>query len=139
MKRQHSAGYFSNYDRGLNTLLDMWPAIHKALPDATLDIYYGWEVFDGMSHNNTSKNKLKSAIIRKLNRLSSMGVIEHGRVGHKQLAQAMKEITVWLYPTEYQEIFCITAVKTAPVKMDQVCTNVGALKEIANQATFIDS
>jgi glycosyltransferase involved in cell wall biosynthesis len=139
MKRKHSAGYFSSYDRGLHILLTMWPAIRKAVPDATLDIYYGWNIFDNRYQNNKQMMQVKATIVKQIGMLSEKGVREHGRVGHAELAKAMKDISVWLYPTEFPEINCITALKTASANMDQVCTDVGALPETAPNATFIHS
>lgn len=137
MKRAHSAGYFSSYDRGLRILLTMWPAIHKAVPDATLDIYYGWNLFDALHRDNKQMMHVKAAMIQQIDMLSNKGVKEHGRVGHEELARAMQGIGVWLYPTEFPEINCITALKTASANMHQVCTDVAALPETAPNATFI--
>jgi glycosyltransferase involved in cell wall biosynthesis len=139
MKRTYSAGYFSSYDRGLHVLLEMWPLIHKALPEATLNIYYGWETFDLRLKREPGLNNFKQYILKKLDELSSMGVTENGRVNHADLAKVMKEISVWLYPTEFEEINCITALKAAEAGMHQVCTRVAALSETAPNATFIES
>lgn len=138
MKRKHSAGYFSGYDRGLECLLDLWPKIRQAVPDATLDIYYGWNTFDVMHSGKPKIMQWKVMINRKLKDLQAQGVTEWGRVSHKQLAKNMCETAVWLYPTEFEEINCITALKTAEAGMNQVCTKVAALAETAPKATFIN-
>ena len=137
MKRKHSAGYYSSYDRGLECLLVLWPEIRKEVPDATLDIYYGWVTFDKMFADNPAGMKWKWGIIRKLSELKDQGVTEHGRVSHEELAKAMKEVEVWLYPTAFQEIHCITALKTAEAGMHQVHTGVAALMETAPNATIV--
>ena len=139
LKRPHSAGYFSSYDRGLETLLTLWPQIRAQVPDATLDIYYGWDLFDNMHANNPAQQQVKQKMLQQLQELASQGVREHGRVGHGQLARAMEQISIWLYPTEWPETFCITALKTAEAGMQQVCTDVGALRETAPDATIVDS
>ena len=138
-KRPYSAGYFSSYDRGLETLLHMWPKIRERVPDATLSIYYGWNLFDALHAHNANMQAFKHRILRQLDSLKKLGVTEYGRVSHAELARAMEEISVWLYPTDFTETFCITALKTAEAGMQQVCTNVGALPETALHATFIDS
>jgi glycosyltransferase involved in cell wall biosynthesis len=137
MKKPFSVGYFSSYDRGLECLLDMWPKIREPMPEATLDIYYGWNSFDMIHKNNPEMMKWKWSIIRKLSDLRSQGVTEHGRVTHEELAKAMKEIQVWAYPTEFTEIHCITALKTAEAGMHQVTTGVAALAETAENGTII--
>lgn len=119
-------GYYSSYDRGLECLLDMWPKIKERVPEATLDIYYGWNQFDKFHAKDPQKMKWKWQMIRKMNQ---DGVKEHGRVNHTDLAKAMKEIQVWAYPTEFTEIHCITALKAQEAGCIPVTTNVGALKE----------
>ena len=136
MKKPNSIGYFSSYDRGLECLLDMFPRIREQVPEATLDIYYGWNVFDQYHAKNPEKMKWKWQMIRKMNQ---EGVTEHGRVDHQQLADAMKEIKVWAYPTEFTEIHCITALKAQEAGCIPVTTNVGALQETVVNGTQIDT
>lgn len=138
-KRVYSAGYFSSYDRGLATLLVLWPQIRAQVPDATLDIYYGWDLFDSMYADNPNQQRAKQRMLQQLQALADQGITEHGRVSHEKLALAMEKISVWLYPTEFPETFCITALKTAEAGMQQICTDVGALRETAPHATFISS
>lgn len=126
MKRKYSVGYFSSYDRGLECLLDMWPKIKEQVPEATLDIYYGWNQFDKFHSKDPQKMKWKWQMIRKMNQ---DGVKEHGRVNHTELAKAMKEIQIWAYPTEFTEIHCITALKAQEAGCIPVTTGVAALKE----------
>lgn len=129
MKKPYSVGYFSSYDRGLECLLNMWPKIREQVPEATLDIYYGWNTFDKVHSANPQMMKWKWSIIRKLSELRSLGVTEHGRVDHQTLAKAMKEIQVWAYPTEFTEIHCITALKAQEAGCVPVVTDVAALQE----------
>lgn len=127
MKKPHSVGYFSSYDRGLDTLLDMWPEVLKQIPEATLDIYYGWNIYDKMHSINPERMKHKWMMIRKINELQ--GVTEHGRVDHQTLAGRMKEIQIWAYPTEFTEIHCITALKAQEAGCIPVTTGIYALEE----------
>src|ERR1039458_2065317 len=138
MKRKHSVGYFSSYDRGLECLLALWPRIREQVPDATLDIYYGWDTFDKMFAQGPGGMKWKWGVIRRLSDLKDQGVTEHGRVSNEALAKAMQEIEVHAYPTAFTEIHCITALKTAEAGMHQVHTGVAALKEGAPNASIID-
>lgn len=137
MKRKYSAGYFSSYDRGLRCLLELWPKIRAQVPEATLDIYYGWTMFDKMFQTDPVGMRWKWEMVRMISSLKNQGVIDHGRVSHEELAKAMKEISVWLYPTEFTEIHCITALKTAEAGMHQVHTGVAALIETAPNATIV--
>ena len=128
MRKPYSIGYFSSYDRGLECLLDMFPKIKEQVPEATLDIYYGWQMFDKYHSKNPEKMKWKWQMIRKMNQ---EGVTDHGRVNHQDLAKAMQEIQVWAYPTEFTEIHCITALKAQEAGCYPIVTEVGALTETA--------
>lgn len=129
MRKKHSVGYFSSYDRGLNYLLDMWPEIREAVPDATLDIYYGWNSYDKMHSHSPQQMRWKLQIIRELHKLKDQGVTEHGRVDHETLAKAMKQLEVWAYPTGFPEINCITAIKAGAAGLVPITTGYAALQE----------
>lgn len=121
--------YASSYDRGLVTLLELWPDIKEQVPDATLDVYYGWNSFDMVHKKNPEQMKWKWNMIRQFNNLKDLGVSEHGRVSHQELAEKFKEADVWAYPTEFTEIFAITATKALASGCIPVTTNCYALKE----------
>jgi glycosyltransferase involved in cell wall biosynthesis len=127
--RSHSVGYYSSYDRGLLTLLEMWPEIREAVPDASLDIFYGWEGYDSMHRNNPTQMKWKWQMVRLLADLKPLGVTERGRVSHEELAAHMKRTKVWAYPTTFAEISCITAMKAQAAGMIPVTTGCYALAE----------
>lgn len=128
-KRKHSVGWYSSYDRGLPTLLQLWPYVREQFPDATLDIYYGWDTFDIFHKSNPEQMRWKWQVIRHLHDLKNQGVKEHGRVSHEELAKAMKEIEVWAYPTGFPEIHCITAIKAGASGQVPVTSGYAALQE----------
>jgi glycosyltransferase involved in cell wall biosynthesis len=135
-KLPHRVIYSSAYYRGLECLLNMWPEIRKEVPDATLEIFYGWESWVAFQ----GEDELYHRITALLEKLKKHGVTEHGRVSHKQLQEEMDKSSVWLYPTEFQEIHCITAVKQNLAGNKVVCTDVAALKETAGpNATLIET
>lgn len=123
------AVYASSYDRGLECLLDMWPKIRELAPKAELDIYYGWDSFDNAHGGNKQQQQWKWKLVRKINALKDQGVVEHGRVSHEYLAQAFRSSKVWLYPTEFNEINCITALKAQAAGCIPVTTGCYALAE----------
>lgn len=140
-KRKNSVGYFSAYYRGLECLLDMWLKIREQVPDATLDVYYGWESWVGLEGEDDFYHRMEE----KFAKLKDDGVTVHGRVSHEELAKAMKEIQVWAYPTQFTEIHCITALKAQEAGCYPVTTNVAALDEtvqsgdkLATQKIYID-
>lgn len=53
----------------------------------------------------------------------------HGRVSKKELYQAMSKSKYWLYPTNFQETFCITAVECQLAGVIPIQSGVAALSE----------
>jgi glycosyltransferase involved in cell wall biosynthesis len=124
-KRSNSVGYFSAYYRGLECLLDMWPKIREKVPDATLDVYYGWESWLALEGEDAFYQRME----KRFEELKDQGVTVHGRVSHVELAKAMRATQVWAYPTQFAEIHCITALKAQEAGCYPVVTNVAALNE----------
>lgn len=118
--------YSSSADRGLVYLLKMWPEIKKAVPKASLHVYYGFQVFDVAHKDNPARMKWKEQI---LSMMKQPGITYHGRVGHQELAMEMSRSGVWAYPTDFDEISCITAMKCQAMGAVPVCTDRAALKE----------
>ena len=104
-KNPYSCIYASNYGRGLQHLLDLWPSIKAEFPQATLDIYYGWTHFGLLSPQQELSMK------EQIKKLAPLSVYEHGKVGHQALAKAFEEASFWTYPCNAPETFCITALK----------------------------
>jgi glycosyltransferase involved in cell wall biosynthesis len=115
--------YASSYVRGLAQLLDMWPDIKKEIPEASLDIYYGWLTWTELPQSwyDDMKAKIKA--------LAPLGVRENGRIGQVQLAEEFSSCGFWLYPCTYAETFCITAVKAQLGGAIPVVRSFAGLKE----------
>lgn len=135
-KKPYSVIYPSAYYRGLECLIDMWPKIKEQVPEATLDIYYGWESWVSLE----GEDEFYQRMTAKLAAVAKLGVSEHGRIDHQTLAQKFAESKIWAYPTEFPEIFCITAVKANVAGCYPVITDVAALAETGGpQAHFIET
>lgn len=134
-KRKNSVGYFSAYYRGLECLLDLWPKIRAQVPDATLDVYYGWESWVAIQGEDDFYDRMNL----KFKELEDEGLTVHGRVSHVELAEAMKTTQVWAYPTEFPEIHCITALKAQAACCYPVTTNVAALDETVQSGEKIET
>lgn len=126
-------GYFSSSDRGLETALDIYAEVKKELPDTEFVWAYGWNTFDAVHSQNQEMMKWKWSIIRKMN---EVGAISAGRLSHEDLAKLMKECKVWLYPTEFTEIHCITALKAQEAGCIPVTTGIYALEETVQDNTY---
>ena len=101
----YSCIYGSNYARGLEILLLIWPTVKEKYPNATLDIYYGWQHYGLL----TSEKVTHMQSLTK--KLEPLGVKEHGLVGHEELNRAYERSSFWTYPCIAPETFCITAIR----------------------------
>lgn len=126
MRNLKKVFYGSSYDRGLEHLLKMWPDVKKAVPEATLEIAYGWQLFDKFYHNNPSSMSWKNKM---LEMMTHEGITEHGRLPQPEVAELMKTCGVWAFPTHFGEINCINALKAQAYGLEPVVVNYAALKE----------
>lgn len=118
--------YTSSADRGLEHLLDSWPKLKKDFPKATLNIYYGWGVFDSVHKTDPVMMKWKQDMIKKMKHI---GITVHGRVGHKEIARRMMQSDIYAYPCHFEEIDCISFKKAVAAGCRIVSTNYAALSQ----------
>lgn len=138
----HHFIYASSPDRGLIRLLKLWPKIKAAIPDATLDIFYGWEGCMKLGTGNTpgwTKHYRKARTEFSALQYQE-GVTSRGRVNHEVLAREFQKASAWLYPTSFAEAGCLTAVKARAAGCIPVTTRYAALAETAacDQTFFVD-
>ncbi|MBA3956983.1 MAG: glycosyltransferase family 2 protein [Parachlamydiaceae bacterium] len=124
----YSCIYASNYARGLEVLLEIWPKVHQAYPKATLDLYYGWQHWGLISPEKESKMRAQLANI------APMGVTDHGMVSHAELNQAFANASFWTYPCIAPETFCITGLRAQLAGAMPVIIEGSALSETVPQS-----
>ena len=127
--------YTSSYDRGLQHILGMWEDIRKQVPGAELHVFYGWNTYDAMVAKGVRSPDFKIAMTKLMNQ---EGVFEHGRVGHKQLAKEFAKSGVYAYPSHFEEISCISAMKAQASGCVPVVTDYAALSETVKYGFKID-
>lgn len=92
--------YTSCTERGLDRLLELWPQIIEKLPDAKLFI---------CSYNKFPQNDYEiilDNIIKQNNSIKHLGCLNK-----PQLYELMSSAEYWLYPTNFSETSCITAME----------------------------
>lgn len=130
--------YASSYDRGLDHALQIMKRVKEEVPEAELKIFYGWNTFDSMMNMRAqvdirqaqSMQMYKSQMIENI--ANTPGAYELGRVSQNELYKHFAESSIWLYPTEFTEISCITAMTAQAMGAVPVCTPVAALNETVN-------
>lgn len=125
----------SSYDRGLDILLFIWPDILEQVPDATLEICYGWNTFDSVTANNPERVEWKKHIEMAM---QQPGITHHGRVGKEELTKIRKECGIWAYPTYFEEINCITALEAQRDGLVPVTMTLAALSETAKEGILVE-
>ena len=128
--------YASSPDRGLDTLLNMWPQILASEPEAELHVAYGWETTDKMiAQGRDDLARFKDAMVRKIE--ATPNVVWRGRLPQDQLAQLYGESVAWTYPTDFLEVSCISAMEAMAGGCIPVTTSCGALPETVGNAGFL--
>ena len=99
--------YTSRTERGLSRILDLWPDIMTTMPDATLVIstYVAFPC-------NDDERRIQARIAQ-LNQMHlGQQCIRHlGQLNHEKLYAEMGAAEYWLYPTDWPETSCITAME----------------------------
>lgn len=133
-KTKNNLVWTSSYDRGLEYLLDMWADIRKEVPDVTLDVAYGFDLFDESARGQTDEGRTWKAKVTKM--LDQEGIVHHGRLNSEDVAKLYNKAEVWAYPTDFPEICCITATKSMAAGAIPVTTDYAVLKE-RNQGILV--
>ena len=132
-ERKPRAIYSSSADRGLDVLLEVWPAIRERAPEAELHVFYGWDTFDRVARTNPDLWALKNRILQLAEEAGGEdgGVFFRGRVGQVELAEEMQHARVLAYPTAFLETSCITAMEARAAGLPIVTSQLAALPESA--------
>lgn len=103
--------YSSAPDRGLQSLLRMWPKVKEVYPDSTLVVTtppYALEWY------NSYKDDLD-------------GVVFYDGLSPRDLYNEISKSEYWLYPSKYDETFCITALEMMQGGVQILTTDTGNL------------
>lgn len=128
--------YSSSPDRGLDTLLYLFPFIKEQIPELELHIHYGfnnWEKAIKVRNNESDRRRMKE--IKK--RMQQPGVHYRGRVSQSELAKTELSSSLWAYPTDFEEVFCITAVEAQRARVPVIASNYAALQTIVGDSGIL--
>ena len=127
----------SAVDRGLVALLDNWHKIRGVMPNATLDVYYP-KYSDPNEPEQESWYNI-DGVLDKLNDLKDQGVTNMGSVSKQELYSAAKKATYWLYLSDYEETFCITALEMQMSDVLCIVSDKAALPLVVKDGVIIPS
>lgn len=125
--------YSSHPERGLEFLLQNWSKLRKHIPTATLKVC---TPDYGISHFNQIKQKTLSNWKDNLNWI---GVDFVGAVSQKELHNILSSTDYWIYPTSYEETYCITALEMQAMRVCCITSRVAALQDtVSNRGILIE-
>lgn len=139
-KDRSSVIWASSPDRGLHLLLQMWPKIRKAVPDASLKIYYNMDTwlqrFTGSSHSHPDFREFSyraNYISMSLDRMKNMGIEKFGSTSRQKMAEEMSKAMVLAYPCDtirFTEGFSVTTMEACAAGLVPIISDVDSLGQI---------
>lgn len=121
--RKPWAYYASTPFRGLNLLLQAWPAIKQVVPQAQLHLFSSMKVYHA---EDSEEQKMMYETARNL-----PGIHYRGSVGQAELRETAQKCRALAYPCTFPETSCIAAMEAMAAGCAIVSTSVGALIETA--------
>ena len=138
----------SSADRGLDTILSLWPMIRDRFGNVELHVFYGWDLIDKILDmqekagiENTWLKDFRRKAMAQMERYEGErgGIYQHGRVGQEELAKYMLSSLIWPYTTGFMETFCITAIEMQAAGVIPVTSKLAALQEtVSNPHLMIE-
>lgn len=111
-KNRKQCFYASSPDRGLDTLLNVWPSVIREHPDATLILTYGAPYCD------------------------LPGVTNLGECSDAEMQHVYRTSDIWCHPASGGELFCMTGIKAQAAGCWPVIIRTMALQETVKYGTF---
>ena len=132
---EHTAVYASAPYRGLEYLLQIWPRVRAAVPDAVLRVAYGWQVFDAIATVEGAAMREKRSAMEAA--MKQPGVEWLGRIPQRALREVLDHSRVWAYPLSYPEMLCHVGQRCASRGVWPVIRPYAALAETVLDGDFI--
>lgn len=117
--------YTSCVTRGLMELLNIWPTIKLSHPQAELHIAYP-------AYSIAMDGAADILMVANTEWYQERGVVVHGSLGKSALYELMSQAHFWVYPTAYDETFCITAIEMIAHGVAIVTSDSGNLSSFAD-------
>lgn len=122
----------SSPDRHLEATLNIFEALIEKHPDKPWKLawYYGWGIFDQVHEKNDEVMLWKNTQMARFDKLKKAGRAEGGTmISHKEIAKMYMKAGVFLYPTRFYEIHCISAAKAQAGGALPITSDYAALDE----------
>jgi len=131
----HKVIYMSSHVRGLELLYSVWPDVKKAIPKASLAVYYGWDSYDAVNRGNPERMAWKERMLKYEQELPD--VVDYGKVSQEVIVEEISKSGVWAYPCPFPEISCITAMKAQAGGAVPISSDFAALDETVQRGVKV--
>lgn len=118
-------------DRGLEEVIKIFKEVKKQIPQAKLKWAYGWNLFDELYADNKQMMEWKGLMLETMGRDDNIENLN--RITHKNIADLYCKAQIFLYPTTFPEVNCISALKAQAGGAIPIVSNYAALKESVQQ------
>lgn len=115
----------SSPDRSLSALIEIFKKVQEKIPEVKLKWAYGWDIFDISHIGNQEAIAWKNLMINEIKKLKNFEIL--GRINHREVAKLYKKGNIFIYPTEFAEIDCISARKAQLAGCYPITTDFAAL------------
>jgi tetratricopeptide (TPR) repeat protein/glycosyltransferase involved in cell wall biosynthesis len=129
VSRPRRLAYVSTPFRGLDVLLDLFPRIRQACPDAELHVFSSMRVYGVSAADDQAQFE---ALYRKARELEGVTLV--GSLPQTELAERLEHCRVLAYPNHFEETFCIAAAEAQAAGCPVVTSALGALPETVGDA-----
>ncbi|MFQ5753986.1 MAG: glycosyltransferase family 4 protein [bacterium] len=121
--QDHRLVYTSTPFRGLELLFKLFPEIYRTIPEAELHVFSSMQVYQ----ESQEEDQKTYSYIYKL--AEQPGVVMHGSVGQKQLAEELTKCRLLVYPNIFPETSCIAVMEALAAGCAVVSSKLAALPE----------
>lgn len=112
--------------RALSALIEIMKEVRLEVPEAKMQWAYGWETTDLGLQGNPNYAEWKTNILKGM---KENGIEDIGRLNHKDVAKLYQKASMFIYPTGFPEIDCISITKALLAGTLPITTDYGAIKE----------
>ena len=129
--------YASSPDRGLLTLLKIFPKAKEIVPDLELHCFYGVDNIEKLIEFNPRFSHYKGFVQKLKKALDQPGVHWRGRVSQKELYREWMAAGIWPYATHFGETSCITCMEAQALGAVPVTNPYWALAENVRYGVWV--
>lgn len=100
--------FSSTVERGLSSLLDVWPRIKTQVQEAKLELYCS---FLGWGVTQEENDKMMGDWYRRIDSMRDLGVTNHRHTNAVGMIAAQQRADLYLYPSDYRETCCMSVLE----------------------------